>query len=264
MDMKFRYKLSIILTLLLSILLTACSPEATQAITEENGKISDSEREAIFLEETPDMGQEYIDSLIFIGESTTYHLKNRGVLSGGKDTKQVWAPRNGTINLDTTISTLRIVYPETGEEITIGEAVRRSQPQRLVLTFGLNGAVQKISKGEHFFCACYLSLIDSIRDNSPNTKIILQSCFPIACDMDMSNYSVDSKTLNSYIKTINSWAMKLADEQGLGYLNTAQVLTDDRGYLFDEYHVGDGHHLTADAYKVILEYIRTHAYTENI
>ena len=34
-----------------------------------------------------------IDKFIFLGESTTYHLKSRGVLSGGTQTTQVWAPK---------------------------------------------------------------------------------------------------------------------------------------------------------------------------
>ena len=262
--MNFKYKLSIIFTLLLSFVLCACSPKATQNFSEDSGKITDPDKEAIFLKETPDMGKDYIDSIIFIGESTTYHLKSRGVLSGGKNTTQVWSPKNGTINLDTTISTLSIVYPQTGKEITIGEAAKKAKPKRIVLTFGLNGAVQKISKGKNFFHSCYLSLIDAIRINSPDTKIILQSCFPISEDMDMSNYSVDSHTLNSYITIINSWTMELAAEQKLGYLNTTEVLTNEHGFLRSEYHVGDGHHLTTEAYKVILEYMRTHDYMEDI
>ena len=74
------------------------------------------------LPQSEDMGQEYIDSFVFIGESTTYHLKSRGVLSGGTNTDQVWGPKSGTLMLDPTTASCRIVYPETNEEIDIAEA----------------------------------------------------------------------------------------------------------------------------------------------
>ncbi len=224
--------------------------------------VAQSDTPVAACETTEDMGQEYIDGFIFIGESTTYHLKSRGVLRDGTDTRQVWAPRSGTINLDSTISSLKIVFPDTGEEMTVGEAMARKKPPRVLLTFGLNGAVTKIKKGEKYFRSCYLSLINAIRASSPDTSIILQSCFPIAADMDMSNYSVDSQTLMSYIDTINSWTHRLARDEGLGYLNTAEVLKNSDGFLISEYHVGDGHHLTTQAYIEILKYIRTHAVTE--
>lgn len=262
-----KYKLLIIPIITLAMLLTSCGTESSADTSELNSftEISDTEeKQAALLSETPDGGQEYIDSFIFFGESTTYHLKSRGVLSGGRDTTQVWAPKSGTVNLDTTVKTLKIVYPETGEEITVGEAVRRKKPKYILLTFGLNGAVQKVNAGEEYFRSCYLSLINEIRSNSPDTAIILQSCFPIAEDMDMSSYSVDAKTLMKYITLINSWTLEIANDENLGYLNTCEALTNARGYLYTEYDSGDGYHLTTQAYLKILEYIRTHQHTEDI
>ena len=60
--------------------------------------------------------EDIIDKIIFLGESTTYHLKSRGVLSGGTQTTQVWAPKSGTLMLDTSTAHCRIVYPETNEK----------------------------------------------------------------------------------------------------------------------------------------------------
>ena len=117
--MKFKYTLSIILSLTLALSLSSCAPKPNSGESDVG-----SERGAFYAEEVADMGTEYIDSFIFFGESTTYHIKRRGVLRGGKDTKQVWAPKGGTVNLDTTIAGVKIVYPETGEEMTVGEAVR--------------------------------------------------------------------------------------------------------------------------------------------
>ncbi len=262
MEIKTKIKFKLLIIPALGILLAACTP-ITQ-IGNDEMSVGVEQSDTYVLEQTPDAGMDYIDSLIFFGESTTYHLKSRGVLSDGTDTTQVWSPRGGTVNLDTTISTLKIVYPESGEQMTIAAAVAKKKPQIMVLTFGLNGAVQKHNRGEDYFTQCYLCLIDIIRQGSPDTKIILQSCFPIAADMDMSSYTVDAKTLNSYIREINSWTKSLALSEGCYYLNTCEVLCDSDGFLLDEFDVGDGHHLTVAAYEAILKYMRTHAIKEFI
>lgn len=216
------------------------------------------------LPESEDMGQEYIDSFIFLGESTTFHMKNRGVLSGGTKTTQVWGPQSGTLMLDHTTASCRIVFPETGEEIDISEALRRKKPKYMLLTFGLNGAPGSISKGSEYFKECYKRLISTIRAASPNTVIILQSCFPIAKSMDMSGYSVNASTLNQYIDIINGWTEELAASLSLGYLQTADVLKTPEGFLREELQVGDGYHLTKEAYVEILQYIRTHGYPKEM
>ena len=89
---------------------------------------------------------------------------------------------------------------------------------------------------------------------------MLQSCFPVAADMDTSGYSVDVETLNSYIDKTNEWTALLASECGLPYLNTAEVLKSEDGFLKECYDSGDGFHLSTEAYREVLAYIRRHAY----
>lgn len=252
MNKKLSCALSIFL--LFGLMLPSCRPRDKEAEHVVSGAVIPT----AVLPKGEDLGQAYIDSFIFLGESTTYHLKSRGVLSGGTDTAQVWGPSNGTVNLDTTIATLKIVYPPTKELLTVGEAVRREQPARILLCFGLNGAVGNVKRGKDYFQSCYRLLIDTIQRNSPATEILLQSAFPVAENMDMTHFSVDLDTLNAHIRTINTWTKELAYSLGLGYLNTAEILTDESGRLFLAYQSGDGHHLSAEAYQKILYYIRTH------
>ena len=254
--MKIRLSISLLLIPIILIGLVSC---ANTGDTDTSLDIHEASNTAM-LPLSEDMGQEYIDSLIFVGESTTYHLKSRGVLKDGKETKQVWMPKSGTLNLDMTTKNAMIVYPETNELLSISEAARKSKPKYMVFTFGLNGAVQNIKKGADYYKSCYRSLINSVLEASPATKIILQSAPPIAKNMDVSNYSVSLEELNRYIRQINAWTLELAAEDGLGYLDSATVLRDDEGFLKNEFQNGDGHHLTYDAYKEILYYIRTHGY----
>ena len=238
---------------------SSCSPRESESEedTSKDAFIRDTE---VSLMPTEDAGQSYIDSFIFLGESTTYHLKSRGVLSEGKETKQVWAPKSGTLMLDPSTASCRILYPETNEEMDIAEAMAKKKPKYMLLTFGLNGAVGNMSKGSEYFKSCYKKLISRLQEASPDTVIMLQSCFPVAADMDTSGYSVDVETLNSYIDKTNEWTALLANECGLPYLNTAEVLKDSEGYLKSCFDSGDGFHLNTEAYRQMLEYIKTHAY----
>lgn len=238
------------------LILSSCEKNepSNDTLDTEVSKISaDAELEA-----TEDMGERYIDGIIFIGESTTYHIKSRGVLRDGKDTKQVWSTSAGTMTLDTNIAAARIVYPETLEEITLYEAASKAKPQIFMLTFGLNGAVSKVQRGEEYYKSCYMALIDELRRGSPDSDIIIQACPPVAENMDTSAYKVDVKTLNSYIDTLNGWAKRMCAEQGIYYLASNSALKNSKGYLEASYQVGDGYHLTASAYEKMLGYIRTH------
>ncbi len=251
------------LLFILSLVLVSCTePNTTESGGSESPKSTAVNSDALSypLSPTDDMGQKYIDSFIFLGESTTYHLKSRGVLSGGTDTLQVWGPKSGTLMLDASTASCRIVYPESGEEIDVSEAMRRKKPKYIMLTFGLNGATKSISKGSEYFKGCYKKLIEALQSASPESIVILQSCFPVAENMDMTNYSVSASTLNSYIDTLNKWSCQLAEELSIGYLNSAEILKDANGFLFEEYQVGDGYHLSRAAYLKILEYTRTHSY----
>lgn len=255
--MNHTLKLSMIALILLSLLLGGCAAEPTLPTAAEP-KEETTESSSALLTETEDLGQSYLDSFVFLGESTTYHLKNRGVLSGGKETTQVWGPDGGTVNLDASIGELRIRYPETGELLPLSEALKRKRPERILLCFGLNGAPAKLKRGKAAYKTCYRVLLDTVRKASPTTKIILQSAFPVAENMDMSAYSLTLDQLNDAIDTINGWTLELAEEYGVSYLNTAEILRDEKGRLPLAYQVGDGHHLTKQAYERILFYIRTH------
>lgn len=253
-----KIRLSIYSTILaLTLCLVSCTPHPEKEVS----KCIDTDLQSdTILGVTEDMGDKYIGSLIFVGESTTYHMKDRGVLAGGKQTRQIWAPKCGTMTLDMSTTALDIIYPETGELMTIARAAARAQPAFIIFTFGLNGAVQNIRRGEEYYKKCYRALLLSVKEASPKTKIIIQSAPPIARDMDMKNYSITATELRDYIDRINSWSLSLAEELGLRYLCTDEVLKSSDGFLLSEFDAGDGHHLNAAAYRKMLEYIRTHGY----
>lgn len=203
------------------------------------------------LGETEDAGQSYVDKLTFLGDSTTYGLKYYEMLSGGKNTTQVWTPASGTLTLYYQ-SIATIVYPETGEEIPIIDAVTRKKPEYMVITLGVNGVS---SMDEEYFTSEYTDLVQKIQQASPDTKLILNSIYPVA-----ASYQYIDSINNEKISAANGWIEKIAENTGTRYLNTYEVLVGSDGYLPESYHNGDGLHLNPESFGIVLNYIRTHEY----
>ena len=209
------------------------------------------------LSETADYGMEYIDKIIFVGDSTTNGMKSKAyhVLTGGTETRQVWTPESGTLSLDPNIAKALIHNPYSGTEMTIAEAAGQVKPEYMVLTVGLNNGVPFLDEGE--FKLCYRKLINSIIASSPDTKIMLQSIYPVA-----SNNTKESIT-NEKIDRANGWIKELAEEYNIKYLNTNPSLKDADGYLKMSYQNGDGIHLNRSGFEAVLGYIRTHGYPKS-
>jgi len=183
-------------------------------------------------------------------KSKAYH-----VLTGGTETRQVWTPESGTLSLDPNIAKALIHNPYSGTDMTIAEAAGQVKPEYMVLTVGLNNGVPFLDEGE--FKLCYRKLINAIVAASPNTKIILQSIYPVA-----SNNTKESIT-NEKIDRANGWIKELAEEYNIKYLNTNPSLKDADGYLKMSYQNGDGIHLNRSGFEAVLNYIRTHGYPKS-
>ena len=202
--------------------------------------------------ETADAGEADLDRMIFFGESTTTHLSARG----GLPRRQVWSDQSGTRMLSPRVALDPLVDPSTGDPISLGALCAREQPEVLVLSFGLNGAVYFIDHKEHYL-SCYRGLIDAIKAASPNTEILLQTVYPVA---RADGFSVDVDTLNGYLKSINEWLPEVAiGQENVRVVDTASVLRAPDGRLRAELADTDGIHLLPAAYVEILQYLRTHA-----
>ena len=202
---------------------------------------------------TPDAGTAYQDKIIFVGDSLTAHLINRGVLTGGTATEQVWRCENNMMNLNSEVTAAKIIFPGTGEKMTVAEAAARAKPEIMIITLGTDWGVSYLSESE--FKDCYAGLIRAIQKASPKTKIILQSIFPVTAGcVNLDNTKID---------TANKWVKAIAAENGCRYLDTQSILKDDKNCLKENYcNSSDGIHMGKEAYVAILEYIRTHAITD--
>ncbi len=230
---------------------TSAEPGSESEAPDEGVAATDTPASSVLLAETEDAGQEYIDKLTFLGDSTTYGLKYYEVLSGGKNTTQVWTPASGTLTLFN-YATATIVFPEDGQEISIVDAVTRKLPEYLVIPLGVNGVSMM---DEDWFKTEYTALVQSIQAASPDTKIICNSIYPVEND-----YEQIESINNTNIPQANEWIKAVAEATGCKYADSASVLKAEDGSLREDYGNGDGIHLNADGFNAVLQYLRTHAY----
>ena len=201
---------------------------------------------------SPDAGREYLDRIIFLGDSTTYGIGYyyRHGYTDLVPTSQIWTPRDGTMTLQGW-KNFKIVYPPTKEEIGILAAAERAKPDILIITLGVSGGVSTLN--EESFKERYRSLVQGIQEVSPETNIILNSIYPVA-----DSYALQSAINNKKITAANGWIEELAEELGVHFLYSFEALAVD-GKLPESSQNGDGLHLTGEAFGKVMEYIRTHA-----
>ena len=203
----------------------------------------------------PSTNEDTHGGVFFFGESTTAHLaRSGGILDTDAHRGRVWRDESGTRYLDARILSSPVLYYEgnRAEKIPFAEAVERAQPRVIVLSFGLNG-VTRWSRDPEAFLRNYRTLIEGIRARSPNTKMILQSVYPVG---ENTVFSLSKGELNRQICNLNVHIEKLAQEyENTEYVNTAALLFDASGALSATFDSGDGIHLTNEAYRMILAFL---------
>ena len=191
--------------------------------------------------------QPWAEQLYFFGESTTVHLRSRGMISA----EHVWANDSGTAMLSDKLTSLPL---RIGHDLlTPSDAAERLQPRVLVLSFGLNGILY-FSDHPEVYLKEYRHLIQALSEASPSTHFLIQTVYPVArreLQKDW-HFSVDSAEINRRIRLINQQLPFLCEEDGrISLIDTAACLCDAQGYLKDEFTT-DGIHLNEAAYQAIL------------
>ena len=217
----------------------------------ENIEISSS---SVTLQKTADYGQNYIDSITFLGDRTVKGLLDFELLSGGAASYQVWTGEGGDIALDSNIQNISVLFPDSGEVIKLSDALSRRTPKYLVITLGISNGVPYCDKNK--FCAYYQSFIDKVRESAPSASIMIQSILPVSKKAEKQNPAIS----NERIDRANEWLVEICQNNNLKFLYTADALKDDNGRLAADFVTDDGLSMNDDGYRQMLRYIRMHGY----
>ena len=207
------------------------------------------------LGETPDAGREYLDKLYFLGDSTTYWMGQFYAYGYSEyliPASHIWTGPTGTMTL-AYYAAIPIVY-ETGEQVTLREAVELAKPEYLVITLGVNGVG---FMNEEWFVRVYTEIIELVKEASPETKIICNSIYPIC-----TFYPYYAEVNNDKIRAANGWIEQIAADTGTRFINSYESVVDEEGNLPVNIALNDGMglHMNGEGFKKVMYYFRTHAY----
>ena len=205
---------------------------------------------AAALPETGDTGSEYIDGIFFLGDGSLSALKSESLLTGADAAKQVWVPAEGRLPLQG-IEDATYRSPVTGNNAPPADIAMVNTPKVMLIYPSADNA-NMVTRDD--VLQSFGALISAIREQSPDTKVILCSLTPIA-----ASYQYEDLT-NEKIEEINTWIAAAAEVNGARYLDAYTGLLNSQGWLSEEYHDGDAMHLNAAGIEVWLDYVKTHAY----
>lgn len=214
----------------------------------------DKDQEALDVEQlgntilavTEDAGQEYIDNTLFIGDSNTVRSQVYG--------HTTWDNVVAAVSMGVQhIPSLKMTYFKGFDDaVTVPEAVKIIQPQRIIITYGTNNT---IGYEVEDFIKMYKDGLDAIKNAYPYADIIINSIPPI--DKERENLAITMQTIDKMNKALS----ELAKEEGYKFINSAEVLKDEEtGFAKKDYTIGDGVHLSKLGMDAMFEYFRTHAY----
>lgn len=194
--------------------------------------------------ETEAADDDYINKLVFVGDSRTVALQTYGI-----PVENIFA-ENGLNHEQALIK--EVVRLDEKKLTTIKDAVKVTAPDIMIVNFGINGAAYMPVDS---FMEGYEKLIDELLDASPSSVVVLESIMPVSLAYEQT----ENGCSNEKIDELNDEIYNMAKRKGLYYLATNEVLKNSSNDLISSYHRGDGIHYNSKAYDKILEYIRTHA-----
>ena len=226
------------------------NPSASEEPAQDNAEdISDhyqiNETSSALLTETADAGSAYQDETLFIGDSNTVRLYANGLIS-----LQQFCAKEG-IGTSAALNEGIVTFKRDDTRYTIAQAVAKMKPRRVVIMLGTNDNGMSVDD----FIANYTALVQAIQASYPYTDIIVNTVPPVP--ENHSNYPGMDQTK---IDDFNMALLSMCEQMGLKFLNTAEVLKDGTGYGNPDYFQSGDIHLKPAGLKVLLNYLRTHAY----
>ena len=209
---------------------TAAAIGASLSVTvPENGRVDDS----------------YFSDAVFVGDSRTEGLR---MYSGISPSPKFFSGVGLTV---TKVFSDQIVQLN-GQWLTVADALRQADYNKVYIMLGMNelGWVY-----ESVYAQDYVRIIDVIRETHPDATIYVQSIIPVSKWKDTTD--PDRIYTNANVVRLQKVLCEMCEEKNVHYVNVAEVMQDENGYLFSE-ATEDGMHLTQEYCKIWAEYLRTH------
>ena len=225
-----------------SIITPAPAPEGEEDISDH---YQINETSSALLTGTADAGDAYQEQTLFIGDSNTVRLYANGLIS-----LQQFCAKEG-IGTHAALNEGIVTFKRDDNRYTIAQAVAKMKPRRVVIMLGTNDNGMNTED----FISNYTALVQAIQASYPYTDIIVNTVPPVP-----SNHSNYPNMDQTRIDDFNMALLTMCEQLGVKFLNSAEALKDANGYGNVDYYQSGDIHLKPAGLKVLLKYLRTHAY----
>ena len=192
--------------------------------------------------ESEEADNEYFDDAVFIGDSRTQGFMLYSGLSNAKYLASVG------LMVDTAFKS-KVIY-DGDEKLTVMEALEREDFSKVYIMLGINELGWVYSS---VFKQYYGNIVDRVLQINPDAYVYIQSILPVS--RKRSNDDIIYN--NSKIEEYNLLLKELAEEKGVYYLDIAEAVKDDEGFLPEDASF-DGIHLKPEYCKKWCDYIKNH------
>ena len=198
--------------------------------------------------ETKKGNLEDVFGMTFLLDKTLMGLRSYVTNYGDGVNAQIWTD-DGSGLMAKNAAESPIVFVD-GSLITPSNAAMVTRPRTVLLYLGGDGLADTT---EQEFTDGYTRLINSIREASPSTNIIVCSIGSIS-----SNYQGSDGLSPQLIASANSWIRQVCTDTGAYYADIAAIVNDEQGFLSDEFLTPDGRSIAAAGIALIVDYLRCH------
>lgn len=196
------------------------------------------------LPETEAVEDTYFDGAVFLGDSRTEGLS----LYSGLKTGHFYTAVGATVE---SVFSKKNFETESGEKVPLLDAAAGQDCDKIYIMLGINELGWSKAKTFH---DQYAKLIDRVREDHPEAKIVLQSIPPVSAKQEAKKTYVNNARISDYNEIIRT----LAEEKQCYFLDVAACLTGEDGLLPKDLNF-DGIHLNPAGCKIWLNYLRTHS-----
>lgn len=203
-----------------------------------------SEYAGTLLEKSADAGVSYLKETLFVGDSNMARLVMYGLL----DYSNVIGVES--MGIQGVTGTPSVYFAGYDEPVTIPKAISLMKPRRIIFNFGTNNLLGTDTAA---FVDSYGKALTKIKEAYPYCDVILMAIHPLG--EKRSNTQLKQTMVDDY----NLAIIKFAKANGYPYLDTAEVLKGENGWLKEKFAYTDGIHLSQEGLNAVLSYVRTHS-----
>ena len=218
--------------------------EAVRSVLSEEARNPEPETPETPVGPVPEGGpveDTYFENTAFLGDSRTQGFQ----LYSGLKTGNYYTAVGATVESVFT----KKVDTEAGK-MPLLDAMAKQEFDKIYVMLGVN---ELGWNGTEIYHNQYAKLIDRLREDHPDSLVVLQTLIPVSAKQEAKKSYVNNTRIAAYNEVIR----QLAEEKQCPYVDVAAAMTDEQGCLRSDW-TSDGVHLNTKGCKAWLEYLRTH------